>query len=78
MRSEKHTVNGKEYDLIIEPNGLGGKVTPTYRDKRLGITYSVSLEIAHDFQFSSSIGSNALDELVKIAKDDLDRGVVAG
>jgi len=36
--------------------------------------YSVSVEVSQDFQLQP--GVSALDELVKIAKDDLDRGVV--
>lgn len=73
MRTEKHLANGKEYELTIEQNGLGGTVTPRFQGKLLGITYSVSIEVAQDFQFYREIG--ALEELVKIVKGDLDRGV---
>jgi hypothetical protein len=74
MRNVKHVVNGKEYLVVIETNGLGGRVTPTFEGKPLGVVYSVSIEVAQDFQLQP--GVSALDELVKIAKDDLDRGVV--
>lgn len=29
MKTERYVVDGKEYDLIVDGTGLGGKVTPT-------------------------------------------------
>jgi hypothetical protein len=74
MRNVKHVVGEKEYLVVIETNSLGGRVTPTFEGKPLGVVYSVSVEVSQDFQLQP--GVSALDELVKIAKDDLDRGVV--
>ena len=74
MRKEKHIASGREYTLIVEENGLGGRVIPTFEGKPVGVTYSVSIEVAQNFK--SQPGANALQELLKIAKNDLDRGIV--
>ena len=73
MKTERYVVDGKEYDLIVDGTGLGGKVTPTFEGSSLGVTYSVSVEVALD---SKPYLGNALEFLLNIVKDDLDKGIV--
>jgi hypothetical protein len=74
VRKIPHNANGMVYEITIEETGQGMKVSPTLGGKPLSITYSVDFDVATDFQHYRD--TDAIEELVKIAKGDLDAGTV--
>lgn len=68
-----HLVNGQSYEIRTAHTDQG-IVVGTYKgDKRIAC-YSVDYETATDFKVST--GRRALEELTKLAKGDLDDGLV--
>jgi hypothetical protein len=69
-------VDGEEYEIRTMPDQQAQQlVVAIFKgNQRIGPRYMVSFETAGDFNYYT--GDHALEELVKLAKNDLDSGVV--
>ena len=74
VRTEQFTHENAQYETRVSMDETGYRVQ-TFRDDRpLGIRYSVTFEKASDFEYYA--GTSAVDELVKIAQNDVVLGHV--
>jgi hypothetical protein len=76
MRTMKHPVNGREYEIRSLQTSVGWEVGTFYGGKLVSPRYKVSFETGQDFQHYH--GQRAVDALIDLAKTDLDTGMVKG
>jgi hypothetical protein len=71
MRIKEYCIAGKKFELRTREYGLSIVLETFCGGKRVGSRYSAKTETARSFR--QYFGSDASDELVKIAADDLRR-----
>jgi hypothetical protein len=72
LESVKHIAKGKEYEIRPISTATGFRICTYFQGKQIGWTYSATYEVAREFD--QAVEPRAVDELIKIAKSDLDRG----
>lgn len=66
-----HSVRGRIFLLRIFKDGVDTVISVFEGSKQVGPTYSVTDEVAGDYRRNT--GKNMIDELIEVAKSDLDR-----
>ena len=73
--AESYTLNGKVYEIESRRTEFGFEVQTLLGGRPVGPRYSVTYEVAENFH--AITGEYWKEELTRLAKSDLDRGIVA-